>query len=400
MFDLIIAGGRLFSPADNINEIGDIGIKDGKIAAIGEELEAGPETVILDGTNCYVSPGFIDMHIHGYAYNTDYGTFPDNVGVKVGVTTAVDQGSAGCLTFPGFKHFMIEPSKTRVFSFINIGASGTLKGSMLPPLHSPQGIDYDLTIKTIQENLDTIKGIKTHAEMGGYSRWGLEVLRVAKKASRETGVPLYVHVGKLFSADEDRLPHPDVVLPEAVQLLDRGDFLAHCFTGKPGGLLNANGKVHPEVVEAIRNGVLLDLAYGEHFSFEVAEKVLDQGIKPYTISSDVHAEFNKPHSLEVTFGLNQAMSRMMALGFSLEEVVEMVTSRPSHVLGLEDEIGHLRVGGEADITLFNIESGEYLFADPWGTKKTGDKRIVAKGCVKAGEYFSLDETINKVLAQI
>jgi dihydroorotase len=390
MYDVIISGGRLLSPADLLDEIGDLAIKDGKIAAIGGKIEGDSKTVQIDAKGSYVSPGFIDMHIHGYAYNTDFGTFPDKVGVNAGVTTVVDQGSSGAFTFPGFKKFMIEQSKSRVLSFINISAVGTIKGSMLPPLHGPQSVVVDFTIQTIQEHRDIIRGIKTHADMGGYSRWGLEVLRLAKKVSRAAKVPCYVHTGKLFSYDEDRIPHPDTVLPEAVQLLDQGDMLAHCFTGHKGGILNTNGKVHPEVIEALGRGIVLDVGYGEHFSYEIAEKVLDQGVLPYIISSDVHAPFNKPHSLEVSYGLNKAMSGMMALGFEVAAVVEMVTSRPASLLGMEDQIGHLQVGREADITIFTIEEGQFVFRDPWGASKAGNKKLQSKMCIKSGEVIYLE----------
>ncbi|AJY73494.1 amidohydrolase/deacetylase family metallohydrolase [Paenibacillus beijingensis] len=391
MYDMIIKGGRLLSKSDGLDVIGDIAVKNGKIAAIGGTLESGPDTVVIDAKDCYVSPGFIDLHIHGYAYNTDYGTFPDKVGVLTGVTTVVDQGSCGALTFPGFKHYMIETSKSRVLSFINIGAVGTIKGSMLPPLHGPQSVDVRVTIETIEENRDIIRGIKTHAEMGGYSRWGLEVLRLAKKASRATKVPCYVHTGKLFTFDEDRIPNPDEVLPEAVQLLDSGDILTHCFTANEGGILARNGKVHPEIIEALERGIVLDVGYGEHFSFEIADKVLDQGIVPTVLSSDVHAPFNKPHSLEVSYGLNKAMSRMLALGFDLPTVIDMVTAKPASLIGLSDEIGHLETGKEADITVFAIESGRFEYKDPWGTSRMGDKKLKAKYCIKSGEAIELAE---------
>lgn len=389
MYDLIIKGGRLFSPGDGLDETGDVAVDNGKIVAIGRRIDSDA-TEIVDARGCYVSPGFIDMHVHGYAYNTDYGTFPDQVGVEVGVTTVVDQGSCGALTFPGFKHFMVNTSVTRVLSFINIGAVGTIKGSMLPPLHCPQAIEEDLTIKTIEDNRDIIKGIKTHAEMGGYSRWGLEVLRIAKKVSRMTEVPCYVHTGKLFPADEGRLPHPDVVIPEAVQMLDKHDILTHCFTGHPGGIVRTDGRVHPEVLEALERGVLLDVGYGEHFSFEVAERVLDQGVRPHILSSDVHAPFNDPHSLKITFGLNGAMSRMLTLGFELAEVVEMVTNRPAEILKMSDRIGHLVVGCDADLTLFQVENGSYEFSDPWGNVRRGNQRVQSTVCIKSGKMFRLN----------
>lgn len=389
MYDVILKGGFLYSPEDSLNEIGDIAISNGKIAKIGGEIEAIGDVKVINVKGLHVSPGFIDLHIHGYAYNTDYGTFPDYVGIKGGVTTVVDQGSCGALTFPGFKHFMVETSKSRVLCFINIGAAGTLKGSMLPPLHAPEGIDLELTIDTIMNNKDIIKGIKTHAEMGGYSRWGLEVLRRAKKVSKLTGVPLYVHTGLLFPADEAQFPHPDVVLPEAVQLLEEGDMLTHCFTKNKGGILSTNGQIHPEVLDALERGILLDVGYGEHFSYTSAEKVLDQGVRPHIISSDVHAPFGSPHSIDVEYGLNEAMSRMFPLGYTLEELIKMVTSRPANILKMENEIGYLKEGREADLTIFELEQGQFNYRDTEGRTMVSDKRLFSKLCVKSGEVFDL-----------
>lgn len=384
MYDLVIEGGRLFSPADGLDAVGDIGITQGRLQVVGGSLAQSPAEVRVNARGRFVSPGFIDFHVHGYAYNTDYGTYPDDVGVRSGTTTVVDQGSAGALTFPGFREFMIQSSVTRVLAFINIGAVGTIKGSMLPPLHSPEAVDIEATLKTCAQYPDIIRGVKTHAEMGGYSRWGLDVLKLAKEVSRAINRPCYVHTGRLIPAIEERLPHPDTVIPEALEVLEPGDILSHCFTGHPGGIVSTSGRVHPEVVAAIARGLKLDVGYGEHFSFEVAERVLEQGVRPYLLSSDVHALFNEPHSLKATYGLAGAMSRMLALGLPLAEVVDMVTARPAEVLGLGAEIGHLTVGAEADLTIWELPEGDYQFRDPWGVARTGRWRVQPVECVRAG----------------
>jgi dihydroorotase len=165
--------------------------------------------------------------------------------------------------------------------------------------------------------------------------------------------------------------------------------ITHCFTKHPGGILSTKGVVHPEVFEAIERGILLDVGYGEHFSYTTAEKVLDQGVVPHLISSDVHAPFGSPHSIEVEYGLNEAMSRMFPLGFTLEQLIQMVTSRPAKVLGLESEIGHLKVGREADITVFELESGHFPYRDTEGLTKVSDKRLFSRICIKSGEVFDL-----------
>ena len=392
MYDLIIQGGRVVSPADGLDTCTDIGIKDGRIAAIGslagKAYDAPPN--VVDARGKVVTAGFIDFHVHGFAYFTDYGTYPDDVGVKSGVTTVVDQGSAGYLTFPAFKKFMVDESRTQVFSFLNIGAVGTIKGSMLPALHSPATVDVAQVVHTVEQYPEIIRGIKTHAEMGGVALWGFEVLALAKQASREAKVPCYVHTGKLIPAPSTAWPDPDTVMPQAVTFLDPGDILTHCFTGHPGGILHSQGFVHPAVREALAAGVLLDVGYGEHFSFRVAETVLNQGVRPHIVSSDVHALFNRPHSLQATYGLAQAMSHLMALGFSLTELVEMVTNRPAAILRIDDRVGHIRIGYDADLTIFSITEGEYTFRDRWGDVRSGTRLIRPEAVVRQGHASSIE----------
>ncbi len=384
MVDLVIKGARVLSPANEMDMVTDISIVGTRIHRVGplEQGETAKEEI--DGKGYILSPGFIDFHVHGFAYFTDYGTYPDDVGVRSGVTTVVDQGSAGYLTFPAFHEFMVKPSATRVLSYLNIGAVGTIKGSMLPALHGPETVDVGAVVETIAKYPHIIKGIKTHAEMGGVARWGFDVLAKAKEAAKRANVPCYVHTGRLIPCEGFSLPDPDSIVPRALEYLEPGDILTHCFTGHPGGIVKTTGEVHKTVRRAISDGLLLDVGYGEHFSFDIAQKVLDQGIMPDLVSSDVHALFNQPHSLQATYGLFSALSHLLALGIPLSDLIAMVTDHPARILGWDEELGRIEAGYQADLTLFRIESGSFLFRDRFGVSVPASLRLEPKLTIRQG----------------
>jgi dihydroorotase len=390
MYDLVITGGRLFDPGAGLDGPGDLAIAGEKIVALGPGV--APEaraTVAADGL--WVLPGLIDLHVHAFEYATDYGVPPDAVGVRSGVTTIVDQGSAGPLNLPAFRKFIAEPAATETLLFLNIGAVGTAKGSMLPALHGPDSVELEATIAAIASNRDLVRGIKTHAEMGGLARWGTAVLALARRAADATGVPLYVHTGQLIDPGDRPLPAPDTVLPRALPLLRAGDILAHCFTKEAGGVVSADGTVQPAVLEALARGVLLDVAHGAHFSFHAAEAALAAGVRPHLVSSDVHADFSRPHSRTAYYGLTQTMSKLLALGLSLAEVVRMATTHPAAVLGESARLGSLRVGHQADVTLVALEEGDHLFRDMAGETRLGRLRLIPRVAVKAGRVYPAGE---------
>jgi len=391
VYDLVVAGGRLFDPGAGIDTIADLAIADGKIAALGPSGAAAKagETVRADGL--LVVPGLIDLHVHAFEYATDYGVPPDAVGVRSGVTTIVDQGSVGYLNLPAFRKFIIEAAATETLLFINIGAVGTAKGSMLVALHGPESVEVEATIETITRNRDVVRGIKTHAEMGGMARWGTDVLALARQVADATGVPIYVHTGELIDPGDHPLPPPDAVLPRALPLLRTGDILCHCFTRMAGGILGTDGTVQPAVKEALGRGVRLDVAHGAHFSFAVAERVLAEGLRPYLVSSDVHADFNRPHSRRAYYGLTETMSKLLALDLSLAEVVEMATSHPAVALGEQERLGSLSPNHQADVTLLAVEEGEHVFLDMAGEARTGRVRLVPRLTVKAGRVHSVGQ---------
>jgi dihydroorotase len=105
-----------------------------------------------------------------------------------------------------------------VLAFVSNYLVGGLVGHRYTALYGPHGIDVRETVKAIEGHRDLVRGIKAHGEVGGYSRWGVETLRLAKEASRQARVPVYVHLGRLWAEVDGTRIDPDVVVPEVVPL--------------------------------------------------------------------------------------------------------------------------------------------------------------------------------------
>jgi dihydroorotase len=399
-FDTILRGGRVIDPASGRDGRFDIGVSAGKIAAIAPSLPAGNARAVRDVTGKLVLPGMIDTHAHIYQHVTGkFGLNADMVGVHSGVTTVVDQGGPSCMTLPGFRAFIAEPAKTRVLCFISAYLVGGLEGHYYPELYGPAQVNVAHTVRAARENPDLVRGIKAHAEIGGASRWGLDVIRLGKQIAREAGLPLYIHLGQLWPERDGTHIDPDELVRELVPLMDAGDVLAHPFTRHPGGFIStATGAVHPVVWAALDRGVTVDVGHGSHFSFEMAEKVIAAGILPYTLGADMHgynvkipeaeAERTKnPFFGVAPFNLTNAMSKLLHLGMDLNQVIATVTSNPAKMLGLADQIGTLAPGRDADISVVEFCAGAFPLADNSGVTVTAKQMIVPKFCLRAGEVF-------------
>ncbi len=407
-FDVVLRGGRVVDPAAGVDGLFDIGVTGGRISAIGVALDrTGSEVIDVSGK--VVIPGMIDTHGHIYQHVTgQFGLNPDMVGVRSGVTTIVDQGGPSCMTLGGFKHYVAGSSKTNLYCFISAYLVGGLEGHMYPDLYGPIGVNAEHTIRVGKDNLDIVRGVKAHAEIGGQSRWGLEVIKIGKQISRELGLPLYIHLGQLWpSIEEGPVPDPDELIRELVPIMDEGDILAHPFTRHPGGFVSEHGEVHPIVFEAIDRGVRVDVGHGSHFSFEVAKKVLDSGIKPFTLGADMHG-YNvtvPPEGLErevreanpffgvAPFNLTIAMTKLLALGMSFNEVIATVTSNPAIILGKSKELGSLEVGRSADISVVDVLEGKFKLFDNSGVEVITDKLIHPVLCLKDGVRFDADSPL-------
>src|SRR6201990_965885 len=194
-YDLLLRGGHVIDPASNINSVMDVAVRDGKIAAVQKDIlpTSAKETIDLRGR--IVIPGMIDTHAHVYRYVSGrFGMDADLVGVQSGVTPVIDQGGPSCMTLPGFRHFIAKPAKTRVYAFLSSYLVGGLEGHLSPTLYSPDGVNVQATIEAAKANLDLVRGIKGHAEIGGFARWGIEVLRMSAEVGRKNHLALYVHL--------------------------------------------------------------------------------------------------------------------------------------------------------------------------------------------------------------
>jgi dihydroorotase len=416
-FDLVLQGGRVIDPAQTVDQLMDVGVKSGRIAALEKSIQASDAKQVKDVKGKLVLPGLIDVHAHIYEHVTrPFGINADLAGVRSGATVLVDQGTASPFTFPGFRSFVVERATTRVYAFISAYVGGGLFANMKQKFLGPDEVDIDLLVDVIEANRDIVRGIKVHAEAGGASRWGLEPLRRAKEASRRAGVPVYVHLGAIHPiATEHEGGHKvdtDKLVVDATAMLDKGDFLAHIFRPDEGCFMASNGEPNPGIVDAIKRGVHVDHGRGWHFSFTHARKVLDAGLKPDTLGVDSHGlNFVPNHKTTrqgiIRFGVEgypidtknspllalsmaSVMTEILALGVPLYEVIGMVTSNAADVMGFADEHGTLKVGRTADVTVMDLEKGSWRLRDPRGGEQMADRRFVPDFVLRAGEYHVSD----------
>jgi dihydroorotase len=413
-YDLVIRGGRVIDPAQGLDGVLDVAVRDGRVAAVGAALSSGDAREVLEARGQLVLPGLIDTHAHVYQYVTGrFGLEADMVGVHSGTTTVVDQGGPSCMTLPGFRRFVVEPAATRVYAFLSAYLVGGLEGHYYPALYGPDGVDVAATIRAARENADLVRGIKAHAEIGGVARWGLEVLRLSAEIAREADLPLYVHFGQLWPLPrEGGAPvDPDALLPQVIELLRPGDVLAHPFTRHPGGFVDRQGRVHPVVRETLARGLRIDVGHGSHFSFDVARRVLDAGIVPDTLGADLHGYNTEvprpagtpagahpdpelhPFAGSTRFSLARAMTGLMACGLQLDQVVPMVTRNAARMLGREAELGTLRPGTVADITVLDDRRGRFSLRDNGGTEVIAERVLMPAFCLRAGRRIEADAPI-------
>ncbi|MBV8776529.1 MAG: amidohydrolase/deacetylase family metallohydrolase [Alphaproteobacteria bacterium] len=418
VFDTVIAGGRVIDPRNKLDAVCDIAIRKGRIAAVGHTLARGTAKVI-DASGLVLTPGLIDTHAHVYEHvSGDFGLNPDIVGVRSGVTTVVDQGGPSALTFDGFRKFIVEKAKSRVLAFISAYLAGGLLGHRYVDLYGPSGINVKAIVKAARDNPDLVRGIKAHAEPGGYSRWGMASMKLAKQASRELKLPVYIHLGTLWPEAKKKPVDAAKIIDEVVPLLDAGDILAHPFTRFPSGFVAEDGSIHPLIKEVIAKGIRIDVGRGAHFSFKNAERVLAAGILPFTLGADLHgynvrlkdggrayrgmftgegvdsliAE-DRASPFERPYSLHHAMTELVALGVPLVEVVRMATENAATMLGLEMEMGALSVGMPADISALRIVDGNWTLVDSDSETRKTRQLIHPDFAIRAGRLYRADSPL-------
>lgn len=415
-YDTLLVGGHLIDPAQGLDGLHDLALSDGKVAAILPPGSAVAARERIDVRGRLVIPGMIDTHAHVFQHVTGrFGLEADLCGVRSGVTTLIDQGGPSCMTLPAFREFVVKPKRSRVFAYLSSYLVGGLEGHFYPSLYRPDCVDVEATVKSAMANRDIVKGFKAHAELGGFARWGIDVIRQSAEIARRADMPLYIHFGQLWPLPDEGANgvDPDTILAEVVPLLKAGDILAHPFTRHPGGFVDRQGRVHGIVREALAKGLKVDVGHGSHFSYRMARIALDAGIVPDTLGADMHGyntavpappgtpeqHSDTEHMFfgKVRFSLTSAMTAMLALGLPLTQVVRMVTCNVVDVFGLPKELGTLAVGHPADVSVLHDERGRWALKDNEGTQLVGERLLRPDFCLREGLRFDADASILPVV---
>lgn len=378
MYDLLLKGGAVLDPSAGLDAVHDIAVQDGLIAAIAPQIDGAEAAQVVDVAGKVVTPGLIDLHAHVFDGVSRTGVHPDLAGVYSGVTTIVDAGSSGAATFGAFPRYIIPHCHTEVIPFLHICQTGLATN---PDIIAASSIDLDDTIRVVERSDGLICGIKARMVSPALEILGMEMPRLAKRAAVESGTRLMVHIG-----DTAKRYDPSVIR-ELLPLLEPGDIVTHLFTANPGGVLDGNGILVPEAREAADRGVWLDTAHGRlNFGFDVGRRVLDQGLLPHCISTDLTV----PGRLNTVHSMTEMITRFLGLGFTLPQVVTMCTANPAQAIGLQDRLGSLATGRQADISVLEVRDGDWTVYDALGAGLRVTRAVVPFMTVKRGRLFMPD----------
>lgn len=373
-FDLILRNGRVIDPSQDLDRVTDVAFSEGKVAAVGDRLDAG-NAEVKDVSGRVVTAGLIDLHTHVYWGGTSLGVDAEDYARLSSVTTCVDTGSAGPGNFHGFRKYVIEPSAIRILPYLHVSFAGIYGFSskiMVGEGHDIRLLAARDCLEVVEQNRDLIVGIKVRLGRTASGTAGIVPLDVAEQVADQTGLPMMVHI------DE-----PPPSYEAVVDRLRPGDVLTHCFRPFPNAPVDGKGKVKPALRAARERGVWFDIGHGMgSFGWSVAEAMMTDGFAPDTISSDVHALcINGPAYDQVT-----TMSKFLALGMSLPDVVRASTVTAAKVLNRPD-LGTLKPGSAGDASILSLEHGEYALADVRSETRTSHQRLFGKGVVVGGKLW-------------
>ncbi|MEL6998656.1 MAG: amidohydrolase/deacetylase family metallohydrolase [Pseudomonadota bacterium] len=373
--DLILTGGRVIDPSQNIDRTAEIAFANGKVAEIGDGLKRDPETEIRDVSGQIVTPGLIDLHTHVYWGGTSLGIDAEEFCRTSGVTTAIDTGSAGPGNFAGFRKHVIEPSEVRILAYLHVSFAGIWgfgKNVMVGESQDIRLMDPRGAAEVADANRDLIVGIKVRLGRHASGEQGMTPFEFALQTAEEVGMPMMVHI------DE-----PPPSYEELVARMRPGDVLTHCFRPFPNSPATTQGTVKPAVCDARKRGVLFDVGHGKgSFSFKTARAMLANGFLPDTISSDVHQLcIDGPAFDQVT-----TMSKFLCMGVDLATVIKLSTENAALALQ-RPELGTLKPGAVGDATILTVDDGSFDYLDVLGEHLQGDRKINARGVVLNGKWW-------------
>ncbi len=370
IYDLLLRGGHVIDPKNNLSAPMDVAIAGGKIARVAAGIPPAEARRVADVSGLYVVPGLIDMHVHVYAGTGvkgviagDQSVYPDGFSFRSGVTTVVDAGSAGWRNFADFRQRVIERARTRVLAFLNIAAGGMgPEGEDDPSL-----LDAEAAARVAKEHRDLIVGIKT----AHYKGPGWLSIERAVQAGRLADIPVMVDFGYL-----DEVRNLAALLTEKLR---PGDIYTHAYSGHREELL-PDGKLNPAMQAGRRRGIVFDLGHGAgSFFWYVAVPAFREKFYPDVISTDLHTGSMNAGMKD----LCNVMSKVLNLGVPLEDVVRMTTVNPARAIR-RPELGRLEAGAEADVTVLRLDRGNFGFVDAAGARMNGSQLLVAEMTIRAG----------------
>jgi len=373
-YELVIANGDVLDPGQKVRGKRDIGIKHGQIAAIAAGIPADRSAQRIDAGGRLVTPGLIDLHTH-LCPHLGLGLPADELVPITCTTTAVSAGDAGWHTWGVFDHLAMAHSRTRLFAFVHIASIGLAGGLAPGEMLNIEYANVDGCAKVVAENPGSVLGVKVRITDSVVGQNGLEPLRRALKAAELAGkgVRVMCHIGAAPGN-----------LSDLLDLLRPGDILTHAYSGAGNNTVQ-NGRLLPAARAAKQRGVVIDVGHGGgSFDFTVCEPALQQGMPPDTISSDIHSvSINTPGYPTLPW----VMSKFLALGLSLEEVVARATVEPARIIGRVPGLGTLAIGAPADIALMDVVDGPVEFVDTRNNKRSGTKKLVPWLTIRGGRPF-------------
>jgi dihydroorotase len=375
----ILKGGRVIDPAQGFDRVVDVELRDGKIAAVSSQLEAGSDAEIIDVAGCIVTPGLIDIHVH--AYGSLGFAYPDRIGIHQGVTTFVEAGGPGVGTFGEFKALMEGATVTDLYTGVYLRPMGIVGVDYVEGnVESIGEIDIRDWLELIANNRDLVKYLK----IGAFGNYGAGPLILAKGVAEIVGLPTYTHIGDFQVAPER------ITTSRVFELAEAGDIVTHIYHNNPGNIFGDDGRILPAVIDARRRGVLFDIGFGAvNFSFDVAERAVDQDIIPDIISSDLQ-QFNV---LGPVHSLTHVMSAFLPLGLPVKDIIERVTLAPAKALSLADTKGSLAPGRPADVTVLELRDGDFEIKDCCGQSRTAKSRFAPIMAFRDGVRYDSDPTL-------
>jgi dihydroorotase len=371
----VLTGAHVIDAEQGIDSIADVHVADGRIEFVGSR-EIAPGTKTVDVSGNYLSPGWVDIHVH--AYGTLGFASPDTIGVYQGVTTFVDAGGPGIGVLDQFMEMLCD-LKTSIYAGAFIRPMGLLGLNFIEgDVRTLGEVPITRWVDFARQNRDILRYIKCNA-IGDY---GPGTLKLTKGLAEILNLPLYMHIGE-FQMQNPR----HLLAPEAFRIAEAGDIITHLYHANLGRVIDESGKVLPVVREAERRGVIFDLGFGGYnFSWDVAEKAFAQDLVPHTISSDLQ-QFNVVRPVK---SLANVMSAMLRLGMTVHEAVERVTRNPARALSLTDRAGSLKPGLPADITVFRVDAGIFEISDCYTNVRRAEKQVVPQLTFKNGQRFKAD----------